>query len=149
ANTVVLEGTESAELHIVADDNVRDCEQSINAVGTVGPLADNARILLKVKAIPALASYNKGLTYLERGQFSEAIDPLNETIRINPKFRDAYHKRAIAFLEICEFKKAVEDETKGLDISDNELDRHESYLNRAAGNLVLKHFDEVITDCAK
>ena len=40
--------------------------------------------------------YERGITYLQKGDYARAIDAFDKTLRIDPHYPQAYHNRAIA-----------------------------------------------------
>jgi tetratricopeptide (TPR) repeat protein len=44
-----------------------------------------------------MAYYNRGLSYHNKKQYDRAIDDFTAAIRLNPKYANAYSRRAIAY----------------------------------------------------
>lgn len=61
-------------------------------------------------------------TYLD-----EAIAQASQTVELNPKFSDAYHRRGAIYLEWRQFEQAVSDFDKAVKLNPKDP---EAYLNR-------------------
>jgi Tfp pilus assembly protein PilF len=49
------------------------------------------------------------VTYAQRGQFNRALVDLNQAIRLNPRYGQAYVTRAMVYLDKKDYAKAKQD----------------------------------------
>jgi tetratricopeptide (TPR) repeat protein len=61
--------------------------------------------------------YNRGFTYLDKGDFENALADFSENIRLDPKCASAYHGRGTAYREKGEYDRAILDYTEAIRIS--------------------------------
>jgi len=61
----------------------------------------------------------EGKTYLERGLYCDAIEALEESIRLNPRLADAYLYRGNAYFAEDDFGQAITDYGKAIMIDPN------------------------------
>jgi Flp pilus assembly protein TadD len=54
-------------------------------------------------------SYNQGLDFMTRGDYTRAVAAFSEAIRLEPTYPDYYNKRGDAYLEIGDFAKSCAD----------------------------------------
>jgi tetratricopeptide (TPR) repeat protein len=62
---------------------------------------------------------NEGKSYLERGLYHDAIEALEESIRLNPKIADAYLYRGNAYFAEDDFGQAITDYGQAIMIDPN------------------------------
>ena len=62
--------------------------------------ADNNRILKVKVETDAMAYYDRGNAYLNKGQYNKAISDYNRAIEINPGDATAYFNRGSAYVNI-------------------------------------------------
>ena len=60
----------------------------------------------------AIAAYNRGISYIEKGEFDKAIADYTEAIRLNPKNAKAYYNRGTSYAKKGEQDKADADFAK-------------------------------------
>ena len=80
-----------------------------------------------------------GTTYLQLKKFDEAIDYLNYSIKINPKFPNSYNSRGIVFSELKQFEKAIIDYDKVISLNPKFLEAH---INKAISLKNINKFNE-------
>ena len=51
--------------------------------------------------------HNRGLAYVDRGRYDEALDDFSNAIRLLPRSSDVYNDRAVAFLEKRRYSDAI------------------------------------------
>ena len=60
--------------------------------------------------------YNRGIAYIEKGQYDQAISEFTKAIEINPGFAEAYGNRGAAYFKKGEHDLAISDCNKALEI---------------------------------
>jgi tetratricopeptide (TPR) repeat protein len=90
--------------------------------------------------------YNRGLAYLRKSQYDEAIIELNKAIEVYPRYALAYNDRGVAYLRKKQYDRAISDFTKALDINPS---HHHAHYNRGIAYLDKRNYDEAISDLNK
>lgn len=98
---------------------------------------EDCAIALSVRPSHAPAFEYRGLMYLDRQQFKEALADANELIRLKPNYRIAYDMRATCYYRMNEPAKALADYDKCVEIKP---DDHRSINNR--GSLYMNSFQK-------
>ena len=81
------------------------------------------------------AAYNnRGAAYFETGRYREAKTDLDEAIRRNPKYREALFTRGQTSKALGNYKEAIADFEKVLNLSENDPDAHNSLAWILAAN---------------
>lgn len=96
---------------------------------------EDCAIALEVRPNHAPAFEYRGLMYLDRQQFKEALADANELIRLKPEYRIAYDMRATCYYRLNDPEKALADYSKCIELKP---DDHRSYNNR--GTLYMNSF---------
>ena len=83
----------------------------------------------KEESKPSLAAkdyYNDGITNLNERNYSKALENLSRAIKLDPKYIDAYGKRAMVYAQNEQYDKAILDYTKVIELdSENNSGYHE------------------------
>ena len=98
---------------------------------------EDCAIALSVKPNHAPAFEYRGLMYVDRQQFKEALADANELIRLKPDSRIAYDIRATCYYKFNEPAKALADYDKCVSLKP---DDHRSYANR--GTILMNSFQK-------
>lgn len=98
---------------------------------------EDCAVALSVRSNHAPAFEYRGLMYLDRQQFKEALADANELIRLKPNYRIGYDMRATCYYKMNEPAKALADYTKCVEIKP---DDHRSINNR--GSLYMNSFQK-------
>jgi tetratricopeptide (TPR) repeat protein len=62
-------------------------------------------------------AYNgRGITYLKKGQYNQAISDFTKALEIIPRFAAAYNNRGLAYSDKGQYDQAISDFTKALEI---------------------------------
>jgi hypothetical protein len=98
---------------------------------------EDCAIALSVRPGHAPAFEYRGLMYLDRQQFKEALADANELIRLKPDYRIGYDMRATSYYKMNEPAKALADYEKCIEIKP---DDHRSYNNK--GSILMNTFQK-------
>ncbi|MDH3929743.1 MAG: tetratricopeptide repeat protein, partial [Deltaproteobacteria bacterium] len=71
--------------------------------------------------------FQQGLSFLEFGQYDEAIRAFSEAIELSPQYSEAYRNRGLAWAKKGEFDQAISDFTKAVEINPGD---GQAYYNR-------------------
>jgi tetratricopeptide (TPR) repeat protein len=63
------------------------------------------------------AYFNRGLAYVQVGEYEKAIYDFTEVIRINPRYPEAFNNRGKAYYSEGQYDKAISDYTKAIEIN--------------------------------
>ncbi len=55
------------------------------------------------------AYYNRGLAYIDLGEYRRAIEDYDEALRLDPGNASAYNNRGYAYRELGEYRRAIKD----------------------------------------
>lgn len=116
---------------------------------------EEAAEILRVSAMdpmntsPHLAWGNLGLALLEQGQREAAIEPLTESVRIQPRFCVGYHRLGRVYYELEQFEPAEEALVRALEV-DEVCERMPQMQNawrlRAEVRAHLGHHSDAVSD---
>jgi tetratricopeptide (TPR) repeat protein len=91
----------------------------------------------------ATALYNRGIAYLDRGDFDRAIADFDRVIELRPDTSKAFYNRAISYLRRGEFERAVKDFDRVVQLTP---DYAPGFRNRGNAYRGLLAFDRAIQD---
>ena len=74
---------------------------------------------LATKSKKAIELYTEADNFRVRGQFSQAIDLLNEAIKKDREFVEAYYRLGIIYMTLKDFPQAIRNLEKGLSLTDD------------------------------
>ncbi len=95
----------------------------------------------------AETKYNSGTDKYNKKDLDGAMADFNEAIKLDPNLAVAYMNRGAVFATKGDFDKAIEDETKALDLKLSKVeDTATAYTNRAAAYISKKDFDKALAD---
>lgn len=78
---------------------------------------DKAAYLKTIKEIGAIEWFETGYQSLVAKRKNEALIALTRAIELNPKFPEAYNNRGIAYEELGEMKRAIQDYSKVIELN--------------------------------
>lgn len=78
-----------------------------------------AQMPLATKSKKAIELYTEADNFRVRGQFSQAIELLNEAIRKDKEFVEAYYRLGIIYMTLKDFPQAIRNLEKGLSLTDD------------------------------
>lgn len=91
--------------------------------------------------------YNeRGLAYLDRGEYDFAIIDFTQAVRLNKDYADGYHNRGIAYQKKGEYNKAILDYSEAIKINPKYLN---AYINRGIANYQNKEYEKSAFDFNK
>ena len=88
----------------------------------------------------------RGFVNYNLGQMDNAISDFSKAIELNPKYKDAYNNRSIAYCQRNQFDKAIGDYTKAIDLDPLYT---AAYYNRGIAYENLKQWDKALIDFTK
>jgi len=91
----------------------------------------------------AVALYNRGIAYQERGDFDRAIADFDRAIELRPDTSKAFYNRAISYLRKGEFERSVKDFDRVVQLTP---DYAPGFRNRGNAYRGLLAFDRAIQD---
>jgi len=91
---------------------------------------------------------NKGIQYVNKGMYEEAIKELDRAIQINPRSDRAYYNRARAYAAKGAVQQAITDYSKTIDIN-WVASIQSAYNNRGLLYEKLGNFDSALSDYTK
>ena len=101
---------------------------------------------IKIKPDLAVAYYNRGYLYDDKGQYDQATADYNKAIEINPKYAAAYNNRGIIYNRKDEYDQAIADYSKAIEINPNDA---AIYFNRGITYNRIGEYDQAIADYNK
>jgi len=78
----------------------------------------------KVNFSAAEKFYKMGAKLMETGKYDEAIEQFTKAIDSNPRYKDAYCDRGIAYKKKGDCNRAIADYQQGLQLDNNDADIH-------------------------
>src|SRR5688572_19978546 len=81
--------------------------------------AASAQMPLATKSRKAIELYTEADNFRVRGQFSQAIGLLNEAIKKDREFVEAYYRLGIIYMTLKDFPQAIRNLEKGLSLTDD------------------------------
>lgn len=94
----------------------------------------------------AIVYYNRGKTYLDSGEYQQAIDEFTKVVELIPYYANAYFTRGLAYYKLDEHQKAIEDYTKAIELNPKYAN---AYLNRGVAYLISNEYQKAIDDFTK
>ncbi|MCZ6701547.1 MAG: tetratricopeptide repeat protein [Ignavibacteria bacterium] len=96
----------------------------------------------KIKSQTAIHLF-KGISYIAKGQYNQAISDFNRALEINPKYAEAYNERGVVYDDKGQYDLAISDYTKAIEINPKLA---EVYNNRAFAYYAKGQHDLAISD---
>jgi tetratricopeptide (TPR) repeat protein len=90
--------------------------------------------------------YNRGVSYLVKGQHDLAISDLTKALEINPNLAEAYDNRGNAYYLKDQLDQAISDYTKAIKIDPGHA---EAYFNRGVAYYFKKEYHKSWEDIRK
>ncbi len=94
----------------------------------------------------AVAYYNRGLVYGEKGEYDKEMEDYNKAIELKPDLAEAYINRGIVYSDKGEYDKAIEDYNKAIELKP---DLAEAYIGRGWYRFDTKEYNLAISDFEK
>ena len=85
----------------------------------------------------------RGVEYLNQGQFQLAVEANSEAIRLNPVYIDAYYNRGLAYIRLGQYHQAIQDFDEAISLNSRDPD---AYYNRAYALFMLHQLPRAIAD---
>ena len=102
--------------------------------------------VLRLQPDSAVAYNNRGLAYVGKGAFDDAIADFTKAIELNSDLAVAYSNRGGAYREKGEFDTAIKDFNKAIELEPNRAD---TFSNRGGAYRNKGAFDDAIADFTK
>jgi len=90
------------------------------------------------------AYYNRGVTYIKKGEYDKTIADYSQAISLNPKNYNAYYNRGAAYFDKGEYDKAIADHTQAIF-----LGYSKPYSNRGVSYIKKGEYDKAMDDFNK
>jgi Tfp pilus assembly protein PilF len=91
---------------------------------------------------------NRGLDYVYKGQYDQAISDLSKAIEIDPRFARAYDIRSITYMSKSQWDQAMSDCNKALEINPRSASAHHSrgrvYMGKGEYEQAIPDFTKAI-----
>ena len=100
----------------------------------------------EIKETDPVALLNQGKDFDEKGQYDRAIGYYNKVIEINPRFTEAYKRRAGIYVIKGKYDKAISDCNKAIEINPRYT---EAYNYRGLAYAYKGQYDKGISDYSK
>ena len=94
----------------------------------------------------AVAYNNRGLAYIGKQEYDQAIKDCTEAIRLKPGYAEAYNNRGLAYCRKLEYDQAIKDYTEAIRLNPVEALFHN---NRGQAYNRNKEYDQAIKDCTE
>ncbi len=88
---------------------------------------------MQTDLIDAEAYSNRGIAYLSKGQYDQAISDFTKALEINPRYTDAYYNRGVSYFDKGQYDKAWEDVYKAQDLGHEVHPKFLKDLRKASG----------------
>ena len=88
----------------------------------------------------------RGLQYLEKGQYDQAITEFTKAIKLEPKLAEVYYNRGVAYDEKGQDNQAISEYTKAIELNPKFA---WAYYNRGNAYEEKGHYDQAIADYTK
>lgn len=92
--------------------------------------------LIKMRVNNEKLLFLLGTSYLQTKEYDKAINSLDDFIKINPNFQDAFNNRGIALTKKGRYLKSIQDYDKAINLKNNFFD---AYLNKG---ISLRYIDQ-------
>ena len=104
-----------------------------------------------VRKLSAVEWVEKAKSLFQKENYKEIIEALTNAINLDPKYAEAYGMRGAALLEISDYKGAIEDFNKGIELTDPQDAGNLSdlYRRRANANVRNAQYMSAIEDAEK
>lgn len=111
-----------------------------------------AAVLIAASLLPAVATYgqtaqeacDKGVAFIDNEDYNAAIAELNEAIRLDHNYADAYYYRGLAFKNTGDFDQALTDYSESIRLAPD--DASYAYNERGEVNRKKGDLDQAIAD---
>lgn len=137
----------------IQDDVIKKAPAPAPAPATPSAPASVTKHFPKPESELAVDLFNKALAHYESGRgtkLQKTIDYLNEAIRLNPDFADAYIQRGIVYADMKKYQRAIMDYDKAIILKlrdrSSTPNRATAYNNRGSAYGNLGEHDKAIRD---
>ena len=97
------------------------------------------------RRLSAHSDYIRGTEHARIREYEEAIWFYSKAIEIEPRYKDAYYGRALAYVQRREYDRAILDFSRVIALAPN----LSAYVGRAMARYQKGHYEQVIRDCDK
>ena len=101
---------------------------------------------VKIPPPDALGYTGRGIAYVKKGEYDQAISDLTKALEIYPRYAEAYINRGVIYERKSQYDQAISDFTKALEINPRDA---LAYSNRAIAYYHLKDYDKAWEDVFK
>lgn len=91
----------------------------------------------------AVAYYNRGIIYYDKGDYDQAISDYNQAITLDPKYAVAYHNRGLTYKNKGDYDKAISDYDQAIRLDPQDTN---AYNSRGVAYKIKGNYDQAISD---
>ena len=79
--------------------------------------------------------FNRGFTYMESGEYENAIQEFDKAIQLHPNYAFSYRNRGLAYANLRQYQRAIQDFDKAIQIDPNNAPayKHRGFAYRKLG----------------
>ncbi len=89
---------------------------------------------------------NKGVDYIDVGEYEKAIEYFDKAIELNPNYPTAFYSRGIAYMNLGQYERAIEEFNEAITHDPNYV---VAYYNRGVAYAFLNQYERAIEDYNK
>jgi tetratricopeptide (TPR) repeat protein len=98
----------------------------------------------------AIDAYNRGTEILNAGRYREAMPYFDEAIRLDPRYVEAFNNRGIAYGNLGQYQRAVQDFDEAIPYYDKAIQLNprygEVYFHRGTAYAKLRQYERAIQE---
>lgn len=92
------------------------------------------------------AYFKRGLVYLRKSQYEQAVSDYTRVIELNPEYTLAYYNRALAYLNMGKYDGSISDNSRAIELDSQQAN---AFNNRGYSYFMKGQYDIAIADYSK